>query len=260
MPASIDGRTLGGCSSNVASAALPISVLAGSSAFASAAQALAGTNAGAARELPRRQMYSERTAEDVASQTEAAQAEGQRSESEGYGQILKSSALIAASTALNIGIGVVRTKAMALLLGPAGYGLLGLYGSIADVATSVAGVGITSSGVRQIAEAPHSERADRIARTTTVLRLTSIVLGLLGAVTLAIFAARASRVTFGEERYASGITLLSLAVFFRGVDGGQSALLQGTRRIAVLSKINVYSALLGAAIGIPVVYLWRDKG
>ena len=42
---------------------------------------------------------------------------------------------------------------MAMLLGPAGFGLFGLYGSIANLTQSLAGMGINSSGVRQIAEA-----------------------------------------------------------------------------------------------------------
>src|SRR5580692_9997285 len=89
-----------------------------------------------------------------------------------YGQILKSSVLIGGSSALNIAIGIVRTKAMAVLLGPAGFGLFGLYGSIADVAVSIAGMGVNSSGVRQIAEAVGSGETERIAQTTAVLRRT----------------------------------------------------------------------------------------
>ncbi len=98
-----------------------------------------------------------------------------------YRQILKSSALIGGSSMMKIGIGIVRTKAMALMLGPAGFGLIGLYGSIADLAQSIAGMGINSSGVRQIAEAVGSGETGRIARTVTVLRRTSILLGIAGA-------------------------------------------------------------------------------
>jgi hypothetical protein len=47
-----------------------------------------------------------------------------------YGQILKSSALIGGSSIINIGIRIIRTKAMALILGPSGVGLMGLYESI----------------------------------------------------------------------------------------------------------------------------------
>src|SRR5690606_7108023 len=104
-----------------------------------------------------------------------------------YGQILRSSATIGGASAVNVAIGIVRTKAMALLLGPAGIGLLGLYGLIADLTRSIAGVGINSSGVRQIAEAAGTGDADRIARSITALRRVSVVLGILGAVLLVTF-------------------------------------------------------------------------
>src|SRR5262245_22520875 len=87
-----------------------------------------------------------------------------------YGQILKSSALIGGASTLNIAIGIVRTKAMAVLLGPAGFGLLGVYASIIDLAVSVAGLGVASSGVRQIAVSVASGDNRRIASTATILR------------------------------------------------------------------------------------------
>src|SRR5438034_10313387 len=82
-----------------------------------------------------------------------------------YGQILKSSGLIGSSSLRNRGFRIVRTKAMALLLGPSGVGLLGLYSSIYDMATIFAGMGLNSSGVRQIAEAVGTGDTRRIART-----------------------------------------------------------------------------------------------
>src|SRR6201993_2954236 len=87
-----------------------------------------------------------------------------------YGQILKSSALIGGSSVLNVAIGILRTKVMAILLGPAGVGLVGLYSSITDLTQSVAGMGVNSSGVRQIAEAVGSGDKERIALTAGVLR------------------------------------------------------------------------------------------
>jgi|SRR5215472_6635527 len=86
-----------------------------------------------------------------------------------YGQILTSSALVGAH----------------LLLGPAGLGLFGLFGSVADLSQNIAGMGVNSSGVRQIAEAVGSSDDERIAETVAVLRRTSVVLGLMGAALVA---------------------------------------------------------------------------
>jgi PST family polysaccharide transporter len=181
-------------------------------------------------------------------------------EKDSYGQILKSSALIGGSSVLNIAIGIIRTKAMAVLLGPDGFGLMGVYGSIANLAQSIAGMGVNSSGVRQIAEAVGSSETERIARTAVVLRRTSVVLGILGAVLLVVFSRQISTVTFGDDQHAVAVSLLSLAVFFSLVSGGQGALIQGMRRIADLARMGILGSFFGLLISIPLVYFLREKG
>ncbi len=177
-----------------------------------------------------------------------------------YGQILKSTALVGGSSILNVGISIVRTKAMAVWLGSSGVGLMGMYSSISDLALSIAGMGINSSGVRQIAEAVGSGETERIARTATVLRRISILLGLLGAVPLVVFSRQVSIWTFGSDQHAPAVVLLSLAVFFSTISAGQGALIQGMRRISDLAKMSVLGALFGTLIAVPLVYFLRERG
>jgi len=174
-----------------------------------------------------------------------------------YGQILKSTVLIGGSSVTTIALGIVRTKAMALLLGPAGVGLLGLYGSIADLMHSIAGMGISKSGVRQIAEAVGSGDAARIARTVTVLRRMSFLLGVLGAVIVVALSSLISTFTFGSDHHAGAVALLSVAVLFRLVSDGQAALIQGMRRISDLAMLGVWGAVFGTIITIPTIYYLR---
>jgi enterobacterial common antigen flippase len=177
-----------------------------------------------------------------------------------YGQILKSSVLIGGSSILNIAIGIVRTKAMAVLLGPAGIGLMGMYTSIADLTRSIAGMGVNSSGVRQIAEAVSSGDIQRIARTAAVLRRISILLGLVGGALLIAFSNQAANLTFGSNQHAVSVALLSAAVFFQLVADGRGALIQGMRRISDLAKMGVLGALLGTILSISLVYFLREGG
>jgi antigen flippase len=177
-----------------------------------------------------------------------------------YGQILKSSAIVGGSTVLNVGIGVLRIKIMALLLGPGGFGLAGLYTSIITLTQSIAGLGVNSSGVRQIAEAASSGDQDRVARTTIVLRRTSVILGLLGAVLLLAFSRQVSTVTFGNTKQWGAVCLISVAVLCQLISAGQGALIQGMRRIADLAKMNVIGAFSGLVISVPFVYVLREKG
>ena len=177
-----------------------------------------------------------------------------------YGQILKSSALMGGSTAANIAVNVVRAKAIALLLGPAGVGLVGLYSSILNLTHSVAGMGINQSGVRQIAEAAGSDETLRIARTAAVLRRTSMFLGVVGAVSLAAFCRQVSLWTFGSKEFAAPVALLSLAVLFSSISDGQAALIQGMRRITDLARIGVLAVLFGTASTLSLVYFFRERG
>src|SRR6478609_11861956 len=87
-----------------------------------------------------------------------------------YTQILKSTVLIGGSSVVSIGVSIIRNKAMALLVGPEGVGLIGLYNATIDIAHAIAGFGMNASGVRQIAESVGSNDPDRIARTATALR------------------------------------------------------------------------------------------
>lgn len=184
----------------------------------------------------------------------------QAKEKNSYGEILKSSVLVGGSSVLNIAIGIVRTKAMAMLLGPSGFGLFGLFGSIADLTQGLAGLGVNSSGVRQIAESVGRGDDQQVARTATILRRTSIVLGCLGAAFLLFGSHLISKITFGNTNETHAVAWLSAAVFFRLISAGQGALIQGTRRIADLAKMSVLGALLGLLTSIPLVYFLREQG
>jgi PST family polysaccharide transporter len=121
-------------------------------------------------------------------------------------------------------------------------------------------MGINSSGVRQIAEAVGSGETERVARTATVLRRTSTALGVVGAVLVVAFCRPISVWTFGSPDFAAPVAFLSLAVLFQSISGGQTALIQGMRRIPDLARIGVLAALFGTAISLSLVYFLRERG
>lgn len=177
-----------------------------------------------------------------------------------YGQILKSSALIGGASAFNVVVGIVRGKAIALLLGPAGFGLLGIYTAIANLAQSIAAMGINGSGVRQIAAAVGSRDTERVARTAAVLRRTSLALGVAGALLLMALSGYVSKITFASREHTIPVALLSLVVLCKVVSDGQGALVQGLRRIADLARIAAFGGLFGTVIGIALIYFLRERG
>ncbi|ANY83211.1 hypothetical protein BB934_28435 (plasmid) [Microvirga ossetica] len=176
-------------------------------------------------------------------------------------EILKSVAMMGGASVVNIAFGMIRSKAIALLLGPGGVGLFSLYNSITEITKALTNLGIPNSGVRQIAEAAGSGDTNRIAKTATVLRRMSILFALAGAIVLAGLAGPVSEFTFrGDRSQSAGVALLAIAVFFLSVSAGQAALIQGMRRIADLARMNMLSALSSTTVSIIFIYTFREEG
>ena len=84
--------------------------------------------------------------------------------------------MIGGSQVINVVLAIVRTKGLAVLLGPSGVGLIGLYQGITSMVGTLAGMGIGNSGVRQIAEAAASgdnlqDREHNVGPAATVIVL-----------------------------------------------------------------------------------------
>jgi PST family polysaccharide transporter len=177
-----------------------------------------------------------------------------------YRQILKSTSIIGASSVINILLRIIRIKFLAILLGPSGIGLFGIYNSITGMVTTIAGMGINSSGVRQIAKAAGTGSEETIARTIFALRRVALFLGVLGMILLILLSFPICRLTFGNTEYASVVILLSVIILLETFMNGQVALIQGMRKIGDLAKLNVFSALFGTILSIPILYALGQKG
>lgn len=155
---------------------------------------------------------------------------------------------------------MVRTKVIAVLLGPGGIGLEAIFDSVVTFARTLFELGIGSSGVRQIAAAVGVGDEERISRTVFTLRRICIFLGVVGTPSLFLARDFVSRLAFGSGEQATNIGILSVILLLGTVAAGQSALLQGMRRIGDLAKANILGTLLGAIVSIPIVLAWGRDG
>lgn len=179
---------------------------------------------------------------------------------ESYGSILKSSSIVGGAEVFNYGLSLLRVKAVAVLLGPAGIGLLGLYKNLQQSLSTFAGAGISFSGVREIAKSNEDSYSEKTARVAYTIRSLSVVLGLLGALLAAMLARSLSNWVFEDGSQIVGVALLGIAIFFSVVAAGQKALIQGFRRITDLGKIQVFSSLISTVLALGL-YTWlRQAG
>jgi antigen flippase len=177
-----------------------------------------------------------------------------------YGQILRSSSIIGGAQAISFIIGLARTKFVALVIGPSGIGLVGLYLSTIGVVKTFAQFGINQSGVREVAVAAGDQDQERIAATVKTLRRVCWFTGIFGWALAVALAWPLSQWTFGSNRHALAISILGSVVFLELVSGGQKALLQGVRRVGDLAKLQIAFALISTLLAVGLYWWLREDG
>jgi len=180
--------------------------------------------------------------------------------SQAYGQILKSSSIMGGVAGFNLLLGMVRTKFAAVLIGTVGFGLIANFGAIQGFVGTLAGLGIQSSAVREVAAAVASGDEEAIGRTVLTLRRLAWLTGLLGMASMAALAPQLSQWTFGHDGYTRDIAALGLIILFANLSGGQMALIQGARRIGDMARANLAGAVLGTAVTLGCYLTWGLRG
>ena len=175
-------------------------------------------------------------------------------------QIIKSTGIIGSSQVFTIALQILRTKIVAILLGPAGIGLLGIYNTIVDMVRNATGMGINFSGVREIAQACATNDNITIAKKALLLRRWAFITGGIGVITLLLLCYPISLFSFNSSEYTIAIALLAIAVFVSSISQAQIALLQGTRNLASMAKASVIGVLLSILIVSPIYYFWGIDG
>src|SRR5271165_6107265 len=127
----------------------------------------------------------------------------EKPETTSHAEALKSTSIIGGSTVIVMLIRILRTKVLAILLGPAGIGLEAIYDSVITLSKTAVDLGISSAGVREIAAAVGSGSPTVIATTVFTLRRVCLVLGIVGAAALFLLRQPVSRVAFGNVDHAS---------------------------------------------------------
>lgn len=175
-------------------------------------------------------------------------------------RVIKSTTIIGGSSVINIIFRIIQAKAAAVLVGTSGVGLLGVFNTVLGLASLVAGMGLETSGVRQIAEAVGSGDQARVARIAHVFRRVALLLGLIGAVLFFVLRYPIAQITFGNTQYAEPLGLLAVALFGMVYASTQSALIRGMQRIGDLARVSVFGIALGTLLGLPVLFVWRMDG
>lgn len=155
---------------------------------------------------------------------------------------------------------IIKSKFVAILLGPAGVGMLGLYQSGLQLVQCLTSMGLASSAVRDVSEANGTNDIDRISKTVTVVRKLVWITGMLGLLATVLFSPILSKTTFGNYDYTIPFVILSVTLLLDQLSAGQKVVLQGMRRLKDLAKCSAIGVTFGLVVSIPLYYWLGIKG
>lgn len=177
-----------------------------------------------------------------------------------YLDIVKGTSIFGGVQVFQIVILLLRSKFIALLLGPEGMGINGLLNSTTGLISGFSNLGLSTSAIKNIASAHASGDQKRVAMVITVFRRLVWITGAIGALAVLVLSSWLSRITFGNGDYTFAFAWISATLLLNQLSNGQLALLQGMRKLGYLAKANLSGSLLGLITAVPIYYFFGLNG
>lgn len=177
-----------------------------------------------------------------------------------YRHILKYTGIFGGVQGLNVLIGLVRTKFVAILLGPSGMGLASLFNTTVGFVSQATNLGLPISAVRQMSELYDRGDQEAINHFVKVIRGWSLLTALVGMLVCVAIGPFLSQTTFAWGDHSLHFMLLSPAVGMMAITGGETAILKGMRKLGAIAIIQVLAVVAALAISVPVYYVFGESG
>ena len=177
-----------------------------------------------------------------------------------YGQIVKSSSIMGGAAGINMLLSMLRVKFAAILIGATGVGLLASFTALQNMIATLAGLGLRSSAVREIAVASSRGDHEAVARIILTLRRMCWLTGFMGMLSMMLLSSWLSQLIFAKSDYALDIAALGIAILLANISSGQKALIQGMRHIGDLARVDIIAAAVGTISAITLYWAFGLRG
>lgn len=176
-----------------------------------------------------------------------------------YRHIFRSTSLFGGVQGLNVLIGIVRNKCVAVILGPSGMGLLSLYNATVKLMSDATSMGIAMSGVKTMSACYEDGDEGKLADAVCLIRSWSVVAAIMGMLLCMIAAPVLSAYTFGGG-YTWQLLLLSPTVALTALVGGELAVLKALRRLKSIARVSVWHMVGALITSVPILYAFGEAG
>ena len=137
---------------------------------------------------------------------------------------------------------------------------MGLYQVAIGFVGSVTGLGISGSGVREVAESHAARNHRQMAARIKTLRRACWITGLFGWFVTILMAQPLSTWIFGSLERANSIAVLGATLLLAAIGGAQNVVLQGTRRIGDLARAGVLGMLASTLVAVALYGWFGEQG
>ncbi len=177
-----------------------------------------------------------------------------------YGRIFKSTALFGVVQVLKAIMSVAKNKMAAILIGPEGIGILGIFNSTIRVIQTGAGLGVSQSAVRDVSEATGSGDIKRKSRIISVTNKVILITGLFGCLITLILSRLLANWTFHDSSFTFSYCIIAIVIGLNIGNEGRLALLKGTRQLRLLAWASVIGTAVGLFTSVPLYYFFGKDG
>ena len=177
-----------------------------------------------------------------------------------YSHILKYTSLFGSVQMLNILIGLIRNKLVAVLLGPLGMGIVALYTSTINFIVNTSNLGIHASAVKELSQAFETGDTGLLHHKIHVLRHWTCITSLLGMMAFACLSPLLSMWTFATYNYTIQFICLAPVVALTIIALGETAILKATRLLRQLAIVSVCGAVGVLAVSVPIYWIYGCDG
>ena len=177
-----------------------------------------------------------------------------------YGQVVKYTGIFGGVQGLNVIVSLVRNKLAAVLLGPAGMGLVSLFNATVAFISQATGFGISMSAVRHISELTELGNEAQRSYYIKVVRAWSLLAALLGVLVCVAIGPFLSSNIFAWGNHTLHFILLAPAVGMIAITAGETAILKGTRQLKPLVVVQTFTILATLLLTVPAYYFFGQAG
>ncbi len=178
-----------------------------------------------------------------------------------YGHVLKYTGVFGGVQVLGMLMSIARNKVAAVLIGQAGFGLISIYNSVAELVAGTTNLGIPFCTVRQLAELQDVDDKEGIRNYVRLVRTWCLWTAVAAFLLCLLLAPLISYLVFeGSWDYAHRIAALAPLVFMLMVCVNECAVLKGLRRLRRVALISACSAVLTLFCTVPFLYALHIDG